>query len=97
MGQLFLTEKVRSLFAGYEFGPPCTDSDIRRAEAELGESPPVIGDNGCGPHWGVKRDLPGKVIQWDAEWGVELRLVGDSPLEVWRAEKQMYDSLGGNG
>jgi hypothetical protein len=54
-----------------------------------------FGDNGCGPQWGFKRDLPGKVIQWDAEWGADFEVIGDSPLDVWRAEKQMYDSLGG--
>jgi hypothetical protein len=53
-----------------------------------------FGDNGCGPQWGFKRDQPGKVIQWDAEWGADFEVVGDSPLEVWRAEKQFYDSLG---
>jgi hypothetical protein len=53
-----------------------------------------FGDNGCGPQWGFKRDLPGKVIRWDAGWGAGFEVVGDSPLEVWRAEKQGYDSLG---
>jgi hypothetical protein len=52
-----------------------------------------FGDNGVGPQWGFKRDLPGKVIQWDAEWGADFEVVGDSPLDVWRAEKQLYDSL----
>jgi hypothetical protein len=51
-----------------------------------------FGDNGCGPPWGFKRDLPGKVIQWDAEWGADFEVVGDSPLDVWRTEKQSYDS-----
>ena len=32
------------------------------------------------------RDLPGKVIQWDAEWGADLKVAGDGPLDVWRAE-----------
>ena len=53
-----------------------------------------FGDSGCGPQWGFKRDLPDKVIQWDAEWGADFEVVGDSPLDVWRAEKQSYDSLG---
>ena len=53
-----------------------------------------FGDNGCGPQWGFKRDLPGKVIQWDAEWGADFEVAGDSPLDVWRAEKELYDSLG---
>ncbi len=141
-------DEVRQLFAGHSFGTPCTEADIRRAEAVLGEPlPPVLrelylafdgflgltnagffwplfgreglvemnqfyrgddlfpqelvsrcvffGDNGCGPQWGFKRDLPGKVIQWDAEWGEDFAVVGDSPLDVWRAEKQSYDSLSG--
>src|SRR4051812_13986193 len=140
-------DEIRALFAGHHFGPPCPDTDIRRAESMLGEPlPPALrelyltfdgflgsadacffwplfgreglvemnqffrgddlfpqelisqclffGDNGCGPQWGIKRDLPGRVIQWDAEWGTDIKVVGDSPLDVWRAEKQMYDSLG---
>jgi cell wall assembly regulator SMI1 len=53
-----------------------------------------FGDNGAGPQWGFKRDLPGKIIQWDAAWGTYFEVVGDSPLDVWRAEKQLYDNLG---
>jgi SMI1 / KNR4 family (SUKH-1) len=139
-------DTIRALFAGHHFGPPCTEADIRRAEALLGEPLPHVlrelylafdgflgstdagffwslfgteglvemnrffrdddlfpqelvsrclffGDNGCGPQWGIKRDLPGKVMQWDAEWGEGFEIVGDSPLEVWRAEKQSYDAL----
>ena len=56
---------------------------------------PLLGDNGCGPLWGIKRDLPDKVIQWDAEWGVDFEVVGDSPLDVWRAEKQSYEASAG--
>src|SRR5262245_56218815 len=52
-----------------------------------------FGGNGCGPHWGLKRDLPGEVIQCDGEWGEDFAGVGDSPLNVWCAEKQRYDSL----
>jgi hypothetical protein len=43
---------------------------------------------------GPEEGLPGKVIQWDAEWGADFEVVGDSPLEVWAAEKRLYDSLG---
>src|SRR3954471_1293542 len=28
-----------------------------------------------------------------AEWGADFEVVGDSPLNVWGAEKQRYDSL----
>jgi cell wall assembly regulator SMI1 len=145
MGQ---PDEVRLLFAAYSFGPPCPETDIRRAEAALGESFPLairelylafdgfrgptnaaffwplfgqeglvemnqfyrgddlfpqelvskclfFGDNGCGPQWGIKQDLPGKIIQWDAEWGPDFEVVGDSLLQVWGAEKQLYDSLAG--
>ncbi len=51
-----------------------------------------FGDNGCGPQWGIKRDLPGKVIQWDAEWGTDFEVVGDSPIDVWKSEKLLYDA-----
>jgi hypothetical protein len=139
-------DEIRALFVGHQFGLPCTNDDIGRAEAVLGEPlPPVLrelylafdgflgstnagflwplfgreglvemnlffrgddlfpqglvsqclffGGDGCGPQWGIKRDLPGKVIQWDARWGNDFEVVGDSPLEVWRAEKQSYDAL----
>ena len=149
-----LPDEVRSHFAGYDFGPPCSEADIRRAEAALGEELPAVlrelylafngflgptnaaffwplfawepehaglvemnsffrgdvlfpqqlvsqclfyGDNGCGPQWGLKRDLPGQVIQWDARWGEDFAVVGDSPLAVWLAEKRMYDALGEAG
>ncbi len=51
-----------------------------------------FGDNGCVPQWGIKRDLPGKVIQWDAEWGTDFEVLGDSPLDVWKSEKLLYDA-----
>jgi hypothetical protein len=141
-----LADEVLAMFPGRGFGAPCTEADIRQAEAALGEPLPSVlrelylafdgfrgptnasflwpllgregylemnqfyrgndlfpqelvsqclffGDNGCGPQWGFKRELPGKVIQWDAEWGADFKVVGDSPLDAWRAEKQMYDSL----
>jgi hypothetical protein len=56
-----------------------------------------FGDYGCGPQWGLKGDTPGKVIRWDAEWGTDFEVVGDSPLEVWRAAKQWYDALAEGG
>jgi hypothetical protein len=139
-------DEVRAIFPGHSFGPPCSEADVRRAEAALGEPlPPILrelylafdgfrgptnaaffwplfsregliemnrfyrgddlfpqqlvsqclffGDNGCGPQWGFKRDLPGKVMRWDAEWGTDFEVAGESPIEVWRAEKQRYDSL----
>ena len=54
-----------------------------------------FGDNGCGPQWGIKRDAPGKVILWDAEWGDEYKVAGENPLEVWAAEKRMYEKPDG--
>jgi hypothetical protein len=53
------------------------------------------GSDGCGPQWGVKRDLPEKVILWDAEWGTDFEVVGDSPLDAWRTRKESFDSLTG--
>ena len=55
-----------------------------------------FGDYGCGPHWAFNRDLPDRVIVWDPEWGTDFDVVGGSPLEVWCAEKQQYDSLDGS-
>lgn len=51
------------------------------------------GDAGVGPSWGLKRDLPGKVILWDAEWGDDFEVVGDDLLEVWMKEKRAYEEL----
>ncbi len=40
-----MVEDVRAHFAGFAFGPPCTEADILRAEAALGEKlPPVLRD-----------------------------------------------------
>jgi hypothetical protein len=147
MGQ---PDEVRSHFAGFDFGAPCSEADILRAEAALGEELPNVlrelylafngflgptnatffwplfapnperaglvemnrffrdgdpfpqdlvsqclffGDNGIGPQWGIKKDIPGKVIKWDAEWGTEFEIAGDSPLAAWLAEKNFYDAL----
>jgi hypothetical protein len=147
-----LPNDVRACFAGFGFGPPCSESEIRHAESELGETLPSVlgdlylafdgfegptgaaffwplfahrenapglvemnlfyrgdnlfprglvsqslffGDNGCGPQWGIKRDVPGKVVLWDAEWGDDYEVAGENPLEVWAAEKQMYEELEG--
>jgi hypothetical protein len=147
-----LPDEVRACFAGFGFGPPCSESEIHRAESELGEALPAVlkelylafdgfegptgagffwplfahaendpglvemnlffrgddlfpqglvsqclffGDNGCGPQWGIKRDLPGKVILWDAAWGDKYEVTGEDPLEVWTAEKRMYEELDG--
>jgi SMI1 / KNR4 family (SUKH-1) len=146
-----LYEEVQRHFAGFSFGAPCSDAEIQRAEAALGEPIPDVlrelyrafdgflgptdsvffwplfagkwgecglvdlnrflregdefprdlvsrciffGDDGGGPFWGIKRDLPGKVICWDAEWGDEFHMVGENPLEVWIAAKKAYEELG---
>lgn len=40
-----------------------------------------------------KRDFPGKIIRWDAEWGTDFEVVGDCPIDLWRTEKQLYDDM----
>jgi SMI1 / KNR4 family (SUKH-1) len=52
-----------------------------------------FGDDGGGPFWGIKTDLPGKVIRWDAEWGDDFEVAGESLLEVWVTEKRSYEEL----
>lgn len=52
-----------------------------------------FGDDGIGAQWGFKKDLPGKIIKWDARWGLEVEVVGESPLEAWFAEKAIYDEM----
>lgn len=52
-----------------------------------------FGEGGGGPQWGIKLDLPGKVIKWNASWGTDFEIVGDAPLDVWQQEKELYDSL----
>jgi hypothetical protein len=53
-----------------------------------------FGDDGGGTFWGIKTDLPGKLIRWDAEWDEKFDVVGENPLEVWIAEKKAYEELG---
>ena len=52
-----------------------------------------FGDEGTGPQWGFKRDLPGKIVRWDAEWGDDFEVVGENVLEVWLAKKAEYNAL----
>ena len=54
-----------------------------------------FGDNGIGPQWGLHRDRPGQVIMWDARWGAEFEVTGDTPLAAWLAEKRFYDEVTG--
>jgi hypothetical protein len=146
-----LYEEVQRHFAGFSFGAPCSDAEVQRAEAALGERIPGVlrelflafdgflgptdsvffwplfagkwgdyglvdlnrflreddefprdlvsrciffGDDGGGPFWGIKRDLPGKVIEWEASWGDEFNVVGENPLEVWIEAKKGYEELG---
>ena len=51
------------------------------------------GDAGIGGQWGLKNDLPGKIILWNAEWGEDYEVVGTDLLQVWVAQKQEYDVL----
>ena len=50
-----------------------------------------FGDNGCGSQWAFKRDLPGKIIQWDPSWGTEFEIVGDDPIAAWKTEKRLFE------
>jgi len=145
-------EKVKAEFPAAVFGPPCSDDDIQRAVAALGEHLPAVlegfyrafngfrgptnagflwqlfaskknptglvetnrffrenvedpfpreivsqclffGDDGIGAQWGFKKDLPGKIIKWDARWGTDVEVAGNSPLEAWLAEKAIYDEM----
>ena len=145
-------EKVKAEFPAAVYGPPCSDDDIRRAVAALGEPLPAVlkkyyrafngfrgptnagffwqlfaskknptglvetnkffrenaddpfpreivskclffGDDGIGAQWGFKKDLPGKIIKWDARWGTDVEVVGDTPLQAWLAEKEIYDRM----
>jgi hypothetical protein len=52
-----------------------------------------FGDSGTGSQWGIKSDIPNKVIRWNAGWGSDFEIDGDSPLDVWRAAKQLYDDI----
>lgn len=51
-----------------------------------------FGDAGGGSQWGVKADLPGKIIVWDAEWD-DFEVAGTDILQVWLEEKRKYDEL----
>jgi hypothetical protein len=37
-----LPDDVRACFVGFAFGPPCAESEVRRAESELGEPLPSV-------------------------------------------------------
>jgi hypothetical protein len=52
-----------------------------------------FGDDGIGAQWAIARHVPGKVIKWDARWGREFEISGDSPLDAWLAEREIYDRL----
>lgn len=52
-----------------------------------------FGDDGIGAQWAFKKDLPGKIIKWDARWGSDIEIVGNGPLEAWLAEKEFYDRI----
>ncbi len=145
-------EKVKAEFPDAAFRRPCSDDDIRRANAALGAPLPAIleefyrafngfrgptnaaffwqlfaskknptglvemnrffrdnvddpfpreivsqclffGDDGIGAQWGFKKNQQGKIIKWDARWGSEVEVVGESPLEAWLAEKAIYDEM----
>jgi hypothetical protein len=145
-----LADDIRSHFFGFEFGAPCSETEIQQAEAALCERIPAIlrelygsfngfrgptnaaffwplfspkpdysslvatnrffrqgdpfpqelikeclffGDSGIGFQWGLKKDLPGKIIRWDARWGMEFEIAGNTPLDAWLEEKKNYDEL----
>lgn len=52
-----------------------------------------FGDNGCRRLWAFKRDMPGRIIQWNLSWPDEVDDLGDNILAVWTAEKQRFDAL----
>lgn len=60
---------------------------------ELVRSCIFFGDEGIGPMWGIKHDLPGNIICWDAEWGTDFEIVGTTPLEVWLESKRGFDAI----
>jgi hypothetical protein len=52
-----------------------------------------FGDDEIGAQWAFKKDQPGKIIKWDPRWGTDVEVVGDSPLEAWLAENEIYDRM----
>ena len=52
-----------------------------------------FGDEGIGPMWGIKRDLPDSSVRWDAEWGEDIEIVGTTPPDVWLQKKREYDAI----
>jgi hypothetical protein len=143
---------VRSNFADCSFGAPCTEADLLRAEAALGEDLPSVlrelyrgfdgfrdpddnqflwplfalqlgqealvetnqffreghflsqdlaaqclffGAHACGPEyaWGIKRDLPGKVIEVHPYSDAPFSVIGNSPLDVWLAFKHQMREM----
>jgi hypothetical protein len=52
-----------------------------------------FGDPGYGDLWGISSCAPGKIIKWSPSWGADFEVAGDALLDVWIAEKQLYDRL----
>ena len=65
-------------------------------EDSISGFPPFVSDcvffGGNELWWGIKRDLPDRIIGWDS-YVEGFRVLGTSPLEVWLAEKKCYDAL----
>jgi SMI1 / KNR4 family (SUKH-1) len=53
----------------------------------------AVGDFGGGSSWFIKASSPEQVLRWDAEWGDEYEALEGSLLEIWLAEKAVYESI----
>ncbi|MGC4005938.1 MAG: hypothetical protein QM811_23585 [Pirellulales bacterium] len=52
------------------------------------------GDAGVGSQWGLKADLPGKIILWKPVWGARFRSGGDGPAGSVVGRKAIVRRIG---
>ena len=63
-------------------------------DQELTRKCTFYGGPATGALWGFHRDLPGKVILWDAEWeNPSYEIAGDDIVDVWLNHLSAYEPL----
>jgi len=53
----------------------------------------AIGDYGVGPCWVILIDTPGKILEWDGEWGDDYETLEGTLADVWEGKKEWYESV----
>lgn len=53
----------------------------------------AIGDYGTGPCWVILIDAPGKILEWDGEWGDDYEMLEGTLVDVWKGKKELYEKI----